>query len=64
MRFRKDTIDAIDTLTELSGIPNKTHVVSQSIKLALWVLQAIDEGNELRLVKPDGEEKHVLVVGF
>lgn len=65
MRVRKRTLDNIHELSSLTGVANRTQLVSASVDIAKEVLKSIkQEGAKVYIEHPDGRKEVLKLVGI
>jgi hypothetical protein len=61
MRFRKNTLEAVDKLSEFFETSNRTDVVARSIRLAHSIATELMLGGRIELHRKDGRVCELLI---
>jgi len=64
MRLRKKTLDRLEELHELTGIDNRTQIVTSSIQLAHWISNVQHAGGKLVVEYSNGDREALRILGF
>ena len=64
MRLRPKTIETISRLQQVTGVSNRTQLVSASVEIANEVMSSLKEGAKVYIERPDGRKELLKVVGI
>jgi hypothetical protein len=64
MRFLPETMQRLEDLRELTGVDNRTQIVSTAIQLAEIVIKSINKGGNVYIEAANGEMERIRFVGI
>ncbi|MFZ6024915.1 MAG: hypothetical protein ACOYVG_10750 [Bacteroidota bacterium] len=64
MRFQPKTVERINHLSDMTGISNRTQLVSSSIQLTEELIKNVNEGAKIYIERKDGKKELLKIVGI
>ena len=64
MRLNSSTLDRIENMSKMTGITNRTHLVTSSIQIAELIMEEANNGAVISLKRPDGTTRELTIVGI
>lgn len=64
MRLRKDTLEQVQQLQELTRIQNRTRIVTTAIDLTNKLFSKIKKGSKIVIENPDGTKETITIIGL
>lgn len=63
MRLSEHTLNALEQVSRIAHLDNRTTAVRFCADLALAIMEAINEGSKIVIEKQNGEKERILITG-
>jgi len=64
MRLSLDTLSKIDDIKNITGVENRTRIVTSGVTLLQSVCSEFDKGNQVYVEDKDGNKKQIMLLNL